>query len=424
MAGSGDSSGADSADGAEVGRPAADGGTVDAVAVGAVDATTDAVGKNNDGRAGDLFDGTLASPSFDGRADDSADVSIRADSADAPLAPEVADVAARADVADGGSAALDGADTGPSLPTETRTIVEFAIPMVGIYYSMPVHIAAGSDGNMWFTSSNRNNIGRITPNGTITEFAIPTGRPFTSSSNPGNLVLGPDGNLWFPESSKIARISPDGVIVEMDIPSPGPTAKRITFGPDGALWFTENNKDAVARLTTEGALTEYPVPSVPRPRADHEEPFGITTGPDGNIWFTNLGGADVARMSPSGALKQFKLPWYWISAWEIAAGGDGALWFVEDQYRLGRMTTSGDLTEVQLPTGDTPETVKAGPDGNLWVAVRYYDDGYVLRISPSGELTKFAIPTANGGPMDVAVGPDGKIWFTQYAIDHIGYFVP
>ena len=46
--------------------------------------------------------------------------------------------------------------------------------------------------------------GRITPTGTITEFAIPT--PF---SGPEGITTGPDGNLWFTESdgNKIGRLS-------------------------------------------------------------------------------------------------------------------------------------------------------------------------------------------------------------------------
>ena len=54
-------------------------------------------------------------------------------------------------------------------------------------------------------------IGRITPAGVITEFEIPT--PF---SGPRALAAGPDGNIWFSEfhASKIGRITMDGVVTE------------------------------------------------------------------------------------------------------------------------------------------------------------------------------------------------------------------
>jgi len=38
--------------------------------------------------------------------------------------------------------------------------------------SYPFAIVAGLDGNLWFTELHRDNIGRITPSGLVTEFAI------------------------------------------------------------------------------------------------------------------------------------------------------------------------------------------------------------------------------------------------------------
>ena len=53
-------------------------------------------------------------------------------------------------------------------------------------------------------------IGRITPAGTITEYGLPT---FYSS--PGGIAAGPDGNLWFTEryvkGHRIGRISPTAI---------------------------------------------------------------------------------------------------------------------------------------------------------------------------------------------------------------------
>src|SRR5260370_769374 len=63
-------------------------------------------------------------------------------------------------------------------------------------------MAAGRDGNLWFTESGANKIGRITPAGAVTEFAVPTG-----NSQPEGITAGPDGSIWFTESnaSKIGR---------------------------------------------------------------------------------------------------------------------------------------------------------------------------------------------------------------------------
>ena len=61
----------------------------------------------------------------------------------------------------------------------------------------------GPDGNLWFTESLGNRIGRITTAGVMTEF--PRHRP---GSRPSGIVAGPDGNLWFTEQAQESAASP------------------------------------------------------------------------------------------------------------------------------------------------------------------------------------------------------------------------
>lgn len=68
----------------------------------------------------------------------------------------------------------------------------------------PDDIAAGPDGNLWFTEQHGDRIGRITPTGTIAEFAL------APNSHPRGIAAGPDGNLWVtePTSNRIGRFTP------------------------------------------------------------------------------------------------------------------------------------------------------------------------------------------------------------------------
>jgi len=124
------------------------------------------------------------------------------------------------------------------------TIKEFPIPTK----SAPIAITAGPDGNLWFTENEGGMIGRITPAGSITEFALPTGGSF-----PSGITTGPDGNLWFTEENGnlIGRITPAGLFTSGFLT---PTAKSrpegITVGPDGNIWFTEENASKIGRITT------------------------------------------------------------------------------------------------------------------------------------------------------------------------------
>lgn len=66
-------------------------------------------------------------------------------------------------------------------------------------------ITTGPDGNLWFTESSGNKIGKVTAAGSFTEYAVPT-----PSSTPWGLTAGPDGNLWFAEAltTNFGRITP------------------------------------------------------------------------------------------------------------------------------------------------------------------------------------------------------------------------
>src|SRR5262249_29026364 len=79
------------------------------------------------------------------------------------------------------------------------------------------------------------NIGRITPSGTITEFAIPSG------GDPSAIAAGPDGNLWFTEPgafNAVGRCTPSGGISEYPLPTAGAEGAGITPGPDRHMWFS------------------------------------------------------------------------------------------------------------------------------------------------------------------------------------------
>jgi streptogramin lyase len=72
---------------------------------------------------------------------------------------------------------------------------------------------------------------------------IPDSRPF-------GIVSGPDSNLWFAENQagQIGRITPQGDIIEIPIPTRNAFQMGNTTGPDGALWYTEQNGNAIGRL--------------------------------------------------------------------------------------------------------------------------------------------------------------------------------
>src|ERR1700716_2896907 len=85
-----------------------------------------------------------------------------------------------------------GLSAAPALAA-AGSISEFPVPTAA---SAPEGIAAGPDGNLWFTEEHGQKIGQITTSGSFSEFSLPT-----ATSDAAEIAAGPDGNLWFTEFS-------------------------------------------------------------------------------------------------------------------------------------------------------------------------------------------------------------------------------
>jgi len=298
----------------------------------------------------------------------------------------------------------------PPVDADPR-IIEFEIPTAN---SGPWGIALGADGNLWFTERDGNRIGRITPAGVITEFPVPSTNP-----RPFDITPGPDGNLWFTEDrvySNLGRITISGIITEFALPNTSAWPRSIAAGPDGNLWFTQSSGPTIGIGTTSGSITELAVSTVASALND------ITVGPDGDLWFTDSIGDKIGHILASGAIVAFPVP---IPAGSngsperIIAGPDGALWFTKNAASLGRITTAGTLTDFPIPS--TADSIATGPDGALWFTENHVNR--IGRITTSGSVSEVGV-SSPGGPLDIAVGSDGNIWFTEYGGNKIGRLAP
>jgi hypothetical protein len=86
---------------------------------------------------------------------------------------------------------------------------------------------------------------------------------------------------------------------------------------------------------------------------------------------------------------------------------------------------------LPTPTGDNGGAgdIAVGPDGNLWFTWVTWDTAEtpgmasqsVGRITPTGTITRFPISSTNGWPPGgIAAGSDGAMWFTQDGANMIG----
>jgi streptogramin lyase len=291
-------------------------------------------------------------------------------------------------------------------PAATPTITEFTNGI--LFDAGPKAITAGPDGNLWFGFNPEQTVGRITPDGTVMQFNIPGGG-FASEG----ITAGSDGNLWYSDynGKKIGRVTPTGTITTFPVDR-APTG--IADGPDKSIWFVGNenpqpNPQGTAKIvnrTFAGVITEFPLAGVTNPLA-------LVVGSDGNLWFTDDGGSQVGRVTPSGTLTLFPRGGSTFPT-GIAAGPDGNIWFTERAANtIVRMTPTGDATTFTVPTAaSSPRGIAAGPDGNLWFVEQ--DGNKIGRITPRlGTITEFPLPNAGSKPQRITAGPDGNLWFSE-----------
>ncbi|HEV3303374.1 MAG TPA: hypothetical protein VG055_27225, partial [Planctomycetaceae bacterium] len=210
--------------------------------------------------------------------------------------------------------------SGPAGATLGGTLTVQAVNGVATFNNLALNLPGtytlvATDGNL---ASAVSTTFYVTP---ITELTVPT-----TSAGPRGITAGPDGNVWFSEydGNEIGRISPNGSITEFGGLAANALPESITTGPDGNLWFIEPGANQIGRITPTGAISEFPVPTA------NSDLNGITTGPDGNVWFTELESNQIGYINPtSGAISEFTIPTPNAGPAAITLGPDGNLWFAE-----------------------------------------------------------------------------------------------
>jgi streptogramin lyase len=306
---------------------------------------------------------------------------------------------------------LTGSTPTPAPPT----VQKYSTPTAS---AAPASLTLGPDGNIWFVESLANKIGRITPSGVTTEFPIPTANSF-----PAGIAAGIDGNLWFTEAdgNKIGRITPAGAVTEFALHTTGALPGPILLGGDGALWFAEVQYNNLAWISPFGDLAEYHLTAASNQAGGI---MAVAAGSDQSIWFTENNANRVGRVNQSGQFTEFNLPTPDVQPAGIALGPDGNFWFTESQLngnaRIGRITPSGIVTEYPITTAQsTAVAIVAGPDGALWFSWSTSTAGKIGRISTTGTLTQFDLPAGMTAEA-LVFGADGALWFTDFNGSGIG----
>jgi streptogramin lyase len=222
-----------------------------------------------------------------------------------------------------------------------------------------------------------------------------------ASAEVGSILSTPQGDLWFtdPAANEIGEIRPDATVSWFKTSIAGDERDVLSLGPGGGIWFTETTARKVGHITPAGALTEFTVP-LPPAHPSSTGPFGF--GPP-------LGSSELPGPG------------------SITAGPDGNIWFTNGGSDVGvsgvyggqidRITPTGAVSEYQIPSPNSqPDDLVAGPDGNLWFTESTVHGGVIGRVTPGGTITTFVLPEGHeqvSETFGIAVGGDDALWFAD-----------
>lgn len=140
-------------------------------------------------------------------------------------------------------------------------------------------------------------------------------------------------------------------------------------------------------------------------------PVSLTEA-DGAVWIANASAGDSIDRFANGALTRFPLR---DAPVEIVAGPEGDLWFTDVWPFIGKITTSGELTEYALPTDSQPYGLVVGPDGAIWFTEQI---GAIGRITTNGEIEQYPIPghhpeVEHPTPTRITAAPGDELTFVD-----------
>jgi streptogramin lyase len=276
-------------------------------------------------------------------------------------------------------------------------------------------VAVGPEGIPWFGTSAPGSLSLVSAQeGTLQIDDLDPNRELVGPDEYGStsdLRFDAEGNLWFVRSDKtgptLVRRAPDGAETDFDLPGTQ-LVSSLTTGPEGGVWFARGA--GLGSITPAGAVTQFPLPAKSHPQS-------IVPGPDGAFWFIEENAGEIGRITPQGQVRFFALGPR-VHPRQIVAGADGALWFSENGRpgpdkrlfdRLGRITTSGKVTQFPIRFGDGTEELAADPRGLIWFTT---EKGEISSISSAGTVGRRGCVGSCSAPIySIAVAPEGAIWF-------------
>ena len=206
----------------------------------------------------------------------------------------------------------------------------------------------------------------------------------------------------------------------------------LTFG-NNQVWFNEEAAQGVGTIGQYGVATWSVLAGA---GSTTPAPTSLVWGDDGNLWFAgfNAPGA-IGKLSANQSVT-----WYPINAtatpWSLVKGppGSGYMWFTDaTNNAIGRIDYNGNVMEYGSLAGSQwaiagPSYIVLGPDGNLWFTE--YATGGVDAFSPASLSIVKQLRASRGnfsgviGTNGITVGADNNLYWVDSRIGRIAGISP
>ncbi|HEX3464406.1 MAG TPA: hypothetical protein VHS78_10205 [Candidatus Elarobacter sp.] len=224
----------------------------------------------------------------------------------------------------------------------------------------------------------------------------------------GATIVGPGGYLY-PITLTNSDTSGHSSLTKTTLTGPGDT---VALQYDGG-YATGTISASAQGMRPPGTVTWFPtITSTETALPSGHTAAKIVNGPDGALWFLSKPGS-IGRITTTGSISEFAVP-NW-NPMVIAAGPDGAIWIgaqstTSANIALLRRNNDGSYTTYAAGTASSVDALVSGPDGKLWFAAY----GLLNSMTTSGVWTQYHLKDSNGNPIvlqSLVVGPDGGLWF-------------
>jgi len=287
----------------------------------------------------------------------------------------------------------------------------------------PLGPAAAPDGSVWFAENGASRLGRVAPDATVTEFAVPVARRRAEYDALRVEAVGPDGRVWFVRESepRVGALDPvSGAVRFLDV---GLQVGAAAVTPDGAVWLAGDNGElldqaTLVRIAPDGTRS---MTAIGRKRARYGIAAAATPGAVVVLLIAGEyeeGDALTAVHVDAGAVAApIALPKASnLGESSIASGPAGT--FISAAGSL--LKVDGDRVARRVPgvrtaRDDLRRAVGLGLDGSIWLT-----GGIITRLMPGSALARFPIEDLEDGVFEgdegITVATSNDAWVAKSGI--------